>query len=176
MQVLTEDYSDPPEYVPCGLKENMYYVEDNNMSIERRQNGKLSQFWDDCGPYLSSAPSNRTIFICDETRKLKKVVYKNRRYCYKRERNKKAVFLPLKPQPESNMIIALRRYYAKYKHSPAYEKRISRTDEGLDEDRPRVACYEYRGLAPRGVNNESEKNDKPTYTRIKPTVLERIIV
>ena len=44
----------------------------------------------------------------------------------------------------------------------------------LDEDRPTVACYEYRGLAPREVNNESEKNDRPTYTRIKPTVLETI--
>ena len=68
VQVLTEDYSDPPEYVPRGLKENMYYVVDNNMDIERRQNGKLSQFWDESGPWLSSAPSNRTIFIRDETR------------------------------------------------------------------------------------------------------------
>ena len=29
-------------------------------------------------------------------------------------------------------------------------------------------------MSPREVNNESEKNDRPTYTRIKPTVLETI--
>ena len=90
------------------------------------------------------------------------------------DNNKKTVFLPLEPQPESNMIIALRRYYAKHKHSPAYEERISWIDEGLDEDRTTVACYEYRGLTPREVNNESEKNYRPTYTRNKPTVLETI--
>ena len=37
------------------------------------------------------------------------------------------------------MIIALRRYYAKHKHTTQYEKRVSWIDEGLDDDPPTVS-------------------------------------
>ena len=61
VQILTEDYIDPPQCVPRGLKENVYFVVDNKENLQRRQNGQLSQFWDDCGPWLSGGPSNKTL-------------------------------------------------------------------------------------------------------------------
>ena len=36
VQILTEDYIDPPQCVPRGLKENVYFVVDNKENLQRR--------------------------------------------------------------------------------------------------------------------------------------------
>ena len=101
----------------------MYYVVDNNINIERRQNGKLSQFWDDCGPHSCWVLHliGQFLFAMKPESWEKKCIKMDSAVTKDRE-TKQTVFLPLEPQPRSNIIIALRRYYAKHKYFPVYEK------------------------------------------------------
>jgi hypothetical protein len=41
--------------VPTGRKDGMFYVLDNSINIQKRQSGKRSEFWEDCGAWVGGA-------------------------------------------------------------------------------------------------------------------------
>ena len=124
LNILRNTCSSPdiPQYVPRGSKEDQYFVVNNSGNCDRRKRGLQSQFWDDCGEWLSG-PSNNTTFHCDAQQKLKKVVLRDGMYCLERTKDRKTVFSPLEPQPNADSILTVKRYYAKHTDYCAYEKK-----------------------------------------------------
>ena len=47
--LTTTEVDDAFGCVPHGQKDNVYFVVQNNDNVERRKDGKTSQFWDDRG-------------------------------------------------------------------------------------------------------------------------------
>jgi len=101
---------DIPQYVPRSSKEDQYFVVNNSVNCDRRKQGLQSQFWDDCGAWLSwlSGPSNNTTFHCDAEQKLKKVVLRDGMYCLERMKDRKTVFSPLEPKPNADSILTVK--------------------------------------------------------------------
>lgn len=155
---------DAIDMIPRGIKENTYFIVDNSSNIERRQKGLKSQFWDDCGAWVSGAPNNKSIFVCTPGMKLRKVVLRNGQYCFERQRQKKTIFIPLEPQPDPAALLTIHRYYTKHTNSN-YERRISWL-ETEDTETPRHACYEYKGEFPESSEDQ--------YVRLRPEVMERM--
>ena len=46
------------ESVPRGIKENVYFLVENQQNINRWQAGKHCEFWDDCGSWNSTCGSS----------------------------------------------------------------------------------------------------------------------
>lgn len=58
----------------------------------RRQQGKNSQYWDDCGAWqASTARGLKTTFLCTPGQSLRKVVLRDGQFCLERQKNKKTV-------------------------------------------------------------------------------------
>ncbi|XP_064101549.1 uncharacterized protein LOC135212098 [Macrobrachium nipponense] len=90
------------DYVPRGTKENRYYLVKNTDNLKRRDEGKMSQFWDDCGTWAKGGPTTKTLYLCLPQKNLQKVVLKNEVYCWERTKQKKTVYIPLEPQPDDD--------------------------------------------------------------------------
>ena len=65
--------------VPCGPKENVYYLVDNTKNVERRKRNIKSEFLDDCGVYSKGASPSH--YYYDENGKFVQLVMKNNLYC-----------------------------------------------------------------------------------------------
>ena len=170
---LCDKTRDVVDYVPRGVKENVYYIVDNSVNFERRKEGKQSQFWDDRGSWVSGGPSIKTHYICSDNLNMKKVVLKNGVYCFERQRDKKTVFIPVTPQPSPSSVMQIHRYYAKHTVSAKYEKRVTWIGNP-DTDDPHRACHEYRGSFPGNAPHGKSGPDKDNYIRTKPATLELI--
>ena len=65
--------------VPRGQKDNVYFVVSNEKNVERRKQGKQSQFWDDRGAWVGGSTS-RTFYV-RENGTVKSVTYREGKYC-----------------------------------------------------------------------------------------------
>ena len=108
--------------IPSGLKENVYFIVDNERSIDRKENGQKSAFCDDCGVWeTDSGTSPKTPYLFNGKGELKKLYLRKKEggeinekvYCFERQVKKKRVYLPLDPQPKADEVVTVQRYYAR---------------------------------------------------------------
>ena len=122
--------SDPPavENIPTGVKENVYFIFDNTLNVQRQEKHMKNQFCDDCGSWVIGA-SNTDYFVIGHDDTLTEVFVRNnvlgtitcKRVNGKRERQ----FAALSALPDDCEIIALHRAYAKHTRNSKYQRRIS---------------------------------------------------
>ncbi|GFO31699.1 hypothetical protein PoB_005820400 [Plakobranchus ocellatus] len=94
-----------------------------------------------CGQLLIDKPN-----ICIQVRQIKNYVQ-----------------VPLNPQPQSEDVLFLSRYYAKHKSGAGYEKRVSFMHS---EKFPALAVHEFKGCCPELKHH--------AYVRTKPQVIDKI--
>lgn len=156
---------DLPTDVPSGVKENRFFVVNNDANIRRRQNGAHSKFYDDRGAW-ANGPTSKTLFHRQPEGQLKTVVMKNGLYCREQQRHKIREFVPLDPQPETSDIVVLHRFYTKHVWDPTYEKRVSYLEYA---GAPATACHEYRGTCPHPKPHCRTTSGQPgNYVRMNP--------
>lgn len=169
------------ECIPVGLKENKFFVFDNTANIRRHHNSNKSQFWDDCGAWVSG-PTNTAMFLRSVTGKLTEVVLHDSLYgtvLYKRANGgRQRIVTPLEPQPHPESIIVLHRAYAKHTQSGQYKRRISWIEQNmimaLLDGKQKVAVAEYIGTFPGRVPHGSSKHCSRNYIRTKGAVLDNM--
>ena len=65
--------------IPSGLKENVYFILDNEKNISKKENDKKSVFHDDCGVWDSgSGMSPKTPYLITSNGHLKKIFLRNK--------------------------------------------------------------------------------------------------
>jgi len=116
--------------VPNSLKENVYFVVDNEVNRNRRHKGEKSSFDDDCGAWCSSSsPSLKLVFLRVEHSDSFILVHERSGVlCMQRQENGVIRFVPYDPQPDPTRVIRLYRHYNKLKACDTYTKRISWID------------------------------------------------
>ena len=63
--------ADALEQVPDGPKENLFFMVDNQKNVERRSKGKQSEYFDDCGVWISKTTCTmKTVLLLDDSNKL----------------------------------------------------------------------------------------------------------
>ena len=152
--------------VPQGVKNNVYFLVQNETNIQKRSDGQRSNFYDDCGAWESQkAMSAKTTHIVSE--RLKQVTLKNDQYCIKQKRQGRITWVPLNPQPDECDIVILHKYYASLKKDNRYKKRVSWFESTTNTEISNTALYEYSGLYPMEAGDDS-------FVRTNPKVLNDI--
>ncbi|XP_064098155.1 uncharacterized protein LOC135209391 [Macrobrachium nipponense] len=159
------------DYVPRGTKENRYYLVKNTDNLKRRDEGKMSQFWDDCGTWAKGGPTTKTLYLCLPLKNLQKVVLKNEVYCWERTKQKKTVYIPLEPQPDDDHVLVVHRRYVKHSLSSLYEKRVTWLE--VQNNELDIAIYEYKGTFP-GRAPHKQSHGQSEYIRTKPCIINTI--
>ena len=75
--------------VPRGVKENCYFIINNEENMKRRCTIGRSIYWDDCGSWRSDGCTNTAYYFKSGDWKLKKVILKSGKFCIERQLNKK---------------------------------------------------------------------------------------
>ena len=163
-----------PKYVPRGRKENVYFVVDNLDNLKKREKGERSEFWDDCGAWATGGPTNKYHYLHVPGQKLSKDVWKEDKFCWERQRNKKTVYIPIVPQPDPEDVVVVHRRYVKHTLSSNYEKRVTWLENAdVSHEELHFALYEYRGKFP-GNSKHGNAITQGDYVRMKPTVRDNI--
>lgn len=92
------------EHVPVERKDGNYYIVDNTENIERRKQGKRSEFEDNCGAWTNGTSPTYTFIIRDNNAVT--VHLRNELYCVEKMRNKSKVY-----EPNSDDIFVLNQLY-----------------------------------------------------------------
>ncbi|XP_035659254.1 uncharacterized protein LOC118404294 [Branchiostoma floridae] len=162
---------EPRESVPRGIKQNVSYIVDNSQNIAKRSGNNRSEFHDDCGSWSSKANSTpKTLYIREDSGRLRTVYRKNGQICTKRHENKKATFVPLVPQPQPESVLEIFRNYAKLRKSDSYERKIT----WIGNSDRQIACVEYKGKYPGVASHGNSKSNSRGYIRTKGSVMEKI--
>ena len=102
---------------------------------------------------------------------IKFVVLHAHKYCIKKVVKGKTTFEAIEPQPLSENIIELCRYYCTLKRCETYKRRISR----IKNSSSNVALIEYIGSYPENIApHENAIYQDTAYTRTDPNVLQTI--
>lgn len=158
--------------VPCGEKNNVYFLVDERCNRDSGLAYTRRVFADDCGIWDSKkGTTTNNYFVKDSEGKLKSVYLKNNLYCTDKRIRRKLTFVPMSPQPGEEEVIKFHRYYATLKNDPGYRKRVTCvTGTGFSD----VALIEYRGKRnPLPSVHGNSKSNSP-YTRTDPKVMRRI--
>ena len=173
--------------IPSGLKENVYYIIDNEKNISKKENGKKSIFHDDCGVWDSgSGISPKTPYLVNGNGHLRKIYLRNedgstfndkdedskKAYCTERQINKKRVYVPLSPQPDSSEVVTVQRYYASLSLDKNYKKRVTYFWEG--GLKTNLALVEYIGKFPGLSAHGNSKSGNGEYIRTPAEVLDEM--
>ena len=143
------DLEEPLAHVPRGLKENQYFLVDNNENMRRHKIGRKCDFWDDSGPWVSQITTTAS-YLHEGGKILKKIVNQNGEYYSEQKLNGERVSIPLSPRPDPSDVVVLHRNSAKHKDSGKYQRRVTWFEDG-SEDIPHAACYEYVGTPPQSL-------------------------
>jgi hypothetical protein len=159
--------------VPRGRKANCFYVIDNSDNFTRKASNQANRFWDDCGTWDRKQGRNLTsVFVTSPSGMLSTVKHHDGSYCVKKRVDKKVIWQPLEPQPDSSNIVTLHSYYATLKADNQYRKRVTWL-----EAQPQVAIVEYIGEPP--TTHEPHglaRVHTNEYVRTKPKVLDSMRV
>ncbi|XP_033113522.1 uncharacterized protein LOC117114091 [Anneissia japonica] len=130
--------------VPDGLKQNFYFLLNDNNNVLRRSQKKKAKYIDDCGAWDKKASSNTHTYLINNGMKLTYIEKSNGQY-YK---NKKKGETVLFPQPAEDTIITFRRYYSSLKADKTFKKRITNIIQCPESMNELLAIYEYIGRHP----------------------------
>nr|XP_039254271.1 uncharacterized protein LOC120331266 [Styela clava] len=98
----------------------------NTKNAENRRNGYRSEFSDDCGVWNSKkGTSPKTFYFVEEGCRPKKVFKKAGQFCNEKEIKGRRTYNPLIPQPSSEQLLEIQRYYASLKGTKMFKKRVT---------------------------------------------------
>ena len=155
--------------IPRGTKQNVYFIVNNKTNLLRRSVHKHSEFWDDCGVWNTNGPTNKSYYLKTSGKGLQKVYLKQGKYCKQQQQNYILRYIPFDPQPETQDIVTLFRYYLKHS-SDEYEKRVS----WIEPNGPETAYLEYRGKYPFETRHGNSKQATNPYIRLNPTMMQKV--
>ena len=155
--------------IPRGTKQNVYFIVNIKTNLLRRSVHKHSEFWDDCGVRNLNGPTNKSYYLKTSGKGLQKVYLKQGKYCKQQQQNYILRSIPFDPQPETQDIVTLFRYYLKHS-SDEYEKRVS----WIEPNGPETACFEYRGKYPFETRRGNSKQVTNPYIRLNPTMMQKV--
>ena len=156
--------------IPCGVKENVAFLLQNEENITRRGNGKRPCYVDDCGAWSRIASCKTHYYIVKEDNRLDYTEKKEGKYvkCIKCKR------IPLEPQPAAEKIIVFKHYYTSLKRDPTYKRRVSIATQCPENMRniKRDAVVEYVGkfsqdVLPHGNSKKSTNEYVRTSCSVK---------
>ena len=164
------------EVVPPGDKSNCYLSVDNERNMKRlsASTTKKCDFFDDCGTWDREKGNTvkTTYVVTDDS--LRHVELKNNLYSTKMRQQKKVVWVPLDPKPESQNVVTISRYYATSKTDPSFEKRVSYFVWKTDTSLGNVAVYEYRGIQPKRDDPHGNAKTNEGFVRTNPKTFDQI--
>ena len=143
---ILESINDFSKLVPCvpnGLKENRYFLVDNNVNARRNELGLKELYKDDSGPW--NFQHSVTRYFLRDARKMAEL--KDGMYYTDAKRDKKRVLIPLDPQPTPDSVISVYSQYVRHKSCESYRRKITSFGH-LSKEMPHIAIYEYCGNAP----------------------------
>ena len=158
--------------IPTGVKENVFFVINNEMNVKRRDNRMRSSFSDDCGVWTSTSGATPKLYFIEEDDNMKRIYFSKGKYGYFKMVNKERKFIPSSPQPDTNKISIMHVNYSTLKKSNSYKRRISYLDDTSKFSKLCVIEYigQYPGRKPHG-NSTVNDND---YIRTPSETLEKI--
>ena len=171
LQDKTLENDDVHLKIPLGVKENHYFLFNNEENVKRKAGGLHSRFFDDCGAWVSGS-SNTAYFLINSEGHLREIMRKNDEFgVVKRIRvdgKRKIDFQAFTDQPDLDSVITVHRSYSKHTKSSEYKRRISWLQCS------NVAVAEYIGNFPGvSVHGNSTKSTRP-YTRMQPASLDKV--
>ena len=123
---MLESHPRTHDRIPTGVKDDVYFKVDKR-NLERRRNRLCSQFWDDCGAWVSG-PSNTDMFVRLAGNTLTPVVAKNGQYrttSYRRtDDGRQHILAAFDKQPGPEDVIHLHRAYSTHTLDANYKRRI----------------------------------------------------
>jgi len=153
--------------IPRGLKENVYFVINNEANACHRLNKQRSVYEDDCGAWLSSkCPTTKTVYVRGSDGNWKSVKERKGVFVHENVKDGLRIFSPYDPQPDPSTIIYMHRQYAQLKNDENYTRRIS-----CLSNVPKVALVEYTGLFPGRHAHGNAKNSDDSYMRTPSATL-----
>ena len=162
--------------IPTGEKSNVYFVLDNTKNQDLRQTGSRSSFTDDCGFWNATTTSSpkTTYLITDNT--LKKLFDRQGVYCLEKSVSKTRIYTPLEPQPSSNQLLTIQRYYVTAKCDKIYKKRITWILHSPPSflSSTNLAVVEYQGTFPGLIPHGSNTTTNTHYTRTTTETMKKI--
>ena len=81
--------------IPKGVKEDIYFLVDNQHNLSKRMHGRQSNFDDDCGTWATKSSSTKKTMFYHNDEQFKSVELKNGMYCTR----KSGEWKPMQPQP-----------------------------------------------------------------------------
>ncbi|XP_068200871.1 uncharacterized protein [Palaemon carinicauda] len=158
---------EPLHAVPCGLKENQFFIVCNKENLERQKLEKKNVFWDDCGAWNTNCTKTSTErYLCGPNQKLTRILDVQGEMCIERTREGNRMYIPLCPQPRRSTMIVIHRNISKHSLSKTYQRKVTWL-ENCEKDFPEVACYEYLGKFLGYHPHRSCKKNIKNYIRTK---------
>ena len=158
--------------VPNGIKNNVYFVLQNEVNKNRRGKGAKSTYNDDCGVWDSKTTSTKLTYYISVCGKLVYVVKKGGLY----GKIVKGSFVPIEPQPSE--VINLKRYYATLKRDPSYKKNVSWFEvlpNNVPTEKSSIAIAEYVGTFPTNISTHGNAiKSSSEYVRSSQQTIENI--
>ena len=115
---LLQNENDVKSSIPKGLKEDVYFLIENEGNSQKRVRGKRSNFEDDCGAWFSKSSSTKKTLFHHFNNTFKTIEVKNGKYCTMKMKE----WVPLEPQPRDEEVVIMRRFYATLKRKTDYKK------------------------------------------------------
>ena len=160
--------------IPQGIKEDKYFIINNERNTNKINNNKHRDFSDDCGAWVSKKGSSPLVpyFICEDGSLKRIFKVKDKGYCHEKYINKTRHTIPLDPQPTSENLIIIHRYYATLEEDENYKKRVSSLADGGVKGLSDVSIVEYVGSYPGLGQHGNQRKTGNKYVRTPGDVID----
>jgi len=119
LELLTES-TECDNSIPVGVKNNKYFIIDNTKNVLKRSAGQQSEFWDDCGAWISKSASSPISHFITQNVLCKSVSLRDGQFCVEKQVKNKGTYQPLFPQPSQSDIFTIQRNYATLKTASSF--------------------------------------------------------
>ena len=170
IKILLDDNNASFKEIPCGKKENVYFVIDNSNNFSRTLHGKKNTFTDDCGSW-SNNNTISCLYMLNPGGMGREIRFSNGMYCIKKTASNS--YKIIDPQPQQDQILTIGRYYSKLKLNENYKRKITWIKK-FSQSYQKFAVVEYIGNYPGLSKHGNSKIIDNVYVRTPKSVLESI--
>ena len=164
--------------IPTGVKNDCFYIVNNDHNSTIKISNKNAVFIDDCGNWQSSSGSSPKSHFMWRGNELKRLYYFKGKFGYYSQQKGVRKFKPLDEEPEVASIIVLNRQYSSLKINSKYKRRVSyftllSKNSPLFRNFINVAVVEYLGRFP-GYSSHGNTSKQSNFIRTPTKVLRNI--
>ncbi|KAK3090199.1 hypothetical protein FSP39_009978 [Pinctada imbricata] len=146
--------------IPKGVKENVFFLIHDEENKVRRQQGKGSQYPDDCGAWKSSSNVTKSDYFLKTQSGYQSIKRDKNGNFYRIVRRTNVI---LSPQPSDEHVVVLKRKYSVLARCNEYRKRVTWCEGALNSS---LAIVEYIGTYVPNVSHGNAKNTSVPYRRL----------